>query len=543
VTQNSFYITTPIYYVNDRPHIGHAYTSIACDVLARFHRLSGDEVKFLTGTDEHGQKIEKSANNAGIAPKEFVDSVSVYFRDMGKLLNLSNDDFIRTTEPRHIKAAQDIWKRMMERGHIYLGSYAGWYAVSDEAYYQESEIVDGKAPSGSAVEWVEEPSYFFDLSKWEAPLLKFYEENPDFIAPASRRNEIISFVKGGLKDLSISRTTFKWGIPVPSDEKHVMYVWLDALTNYLSALGYPDMDAKDYKQFWPANVHMVGKDIIRFHCVYWPAFLMAADLPLPKRVFAHGWWTIEGQKISKSLGNAISATDLVAEYGLDQMRYFLLREVPFGNDGDFSRERVKVVINSELANTIGNLVQRVLAMVQKNCGGVVPDYRNVELREEDKAFIESFLVTKPETPDQVRRDYFDCNFHKILGSIVQIAASANEYIDKQAPWTLKKVNPEQMNAVLYFILEGIRCIAIYLQPTMPEASTKILDQLAVPPENRSFASVNNFEFMASGKLSDSALKPGTALPAPSPIFPRIETAKDDVKVSLTESATVLKING
>ena len=522
MTQNTYYITTPIYYVNDRPHIGHAYTSVACDVLARFHRLDGKQVKFLTGTDEHGQKVEKSASVAGIAPKQFVDQVSQHFRDMTGLLGLSNDDFIRTTEPRHIAASQEIWKRMKDRGHIYLGSYAGWYSVRDEAYYQESELVNGKAPTGADVEWVEEPSYFFDLSKWQEPLLKFYDQNPDFIAPTSRRNEILSFVKGGLKDLSISRTTFNWGIPVPGDEKHVMYVWLDALTNYLSAVGFPDTNAENYKRFWPADLHMVGKDIIRFHCVYWPAFLMAADLPLPKRVFAHGWWTNEGQKISKSLGNVIDPNELITQYGLDPVRYFLMREVPFGNDGDFSRDRIKTVINSELANTIGNLVQRVLSMIQKNCGGKVPEYKKVDLRQEDRDFLEKFLVTNAATPEQVRKLYFDCRFNEILSNIVQMAMDANEYIDRQAPWTLKKQNPDLMNAVLYYIAEGIRCIAIYLQPFMPIAAAKILDQLAVPTEHRSFESAQHLEFTKNGGLPDSALKSGTLLPAPVPVFPRIE---------------------
>ncbi len=437
-----FYITTPIYYVNDRPHIGHAYTSVACDVLARFMRLSGKKVHFLTGTDEHGQKVEKSAKAAGIAPKAFTDQVSQHFRDLAKTLQLSNDDFIRTTEPRHIKSAQAVWKRMQERGHIYLGSYAGWYAVRDEAYYQESELVDGKAPTGADVEWVEEPSYFFDLSKWQDKLLKFYDDNPDFILPAGRRNEVISFVKGGLKDLSISRTTFSWGIPVPGDENHIMYVWLDALVNYMSALGYPDADAALYKQFWPASLHMVGKDILRFHAVYWPAFLMAADLPIPKRVFAHGWWTNEGQKISKSLGNVIDPHELIAQYGLDQLRYFLLREVPFGNDGDFSRERIKIVINSELANNIGNLAQRTLAMIQKNCAGSVPDAAGVEKDALDLEFLERIHVTSKDTPRQVEESYYACEFSTILASIIEIGTKANAYIDTKGALDAEKDRSE-----------------------------------------------------------------------------------------------------
>jgi len=507
-----FYITTPIYYVNDRPHIGHAYTSVACDVLARYKRLTGAKVKFLTGTDEHGQKVEKSAAKAGTTPKALADSNSQFFRDITPLLNLSNDDFIRTTEPRHIASAQALWQRMQQNGHIYEGKYAGWYAVRDEAYYAESELVEGKAPTGAEVEWVEEPSYFFNLSKWQEPLLAYYAAHPDFIRPQSRYNEIISFVKGGLKDLSISRTTFSWGIPVPGDSKHIMYVWLDALANYLSALGFPSEEG-EMKHFWPADLHMVGKDIVRFHAVYWPAFLMAAGLPLPKRIFAHGWWTIEGEKMSKSLGNVVAPQALVSEFGLDQTRYFLMREVPFGNDGNFSRERMVTVINSELANTIGNLVQRTLSMVQKNCAGLVPDAGGVARDELDLGFLEKVYVTRPETPSLVEEAYLDCRFHEIAADIVAIAAEANLYIDQKAPWKQKKTDERLMNATLYHLLEAIRCIAIMLQPFMPDAADKILNQLAVSPSERGF-----------DRLSEQhALKAGQPLPAPEPVFPRIQT--------------------
>jgi methionyl-tRNA synthetase len=512
----NFYITTPIYYVNDRPHIGHAYTSVACDVLARFSRLSGKNVKFLTGTDEHGQKVEKSAEVAGIAPQEFVDNVSQYFRDLTGVMNISNDDFIRTTEPRHKKAAQGLWKKMQDNGHIYLGAYSGWYSVRDEAYYQESELVSGKAPTGADVEWVEEPSYFFNLSKWQDKLLELYDKNPDFIAPESRRNEIISFVKGGLKDLSISRTTFSWGIPVPvsqaGDEKHIMYVWLDALTNYLSALGYPDENSADYKNFWQNSysMHMVGKDIIRFHTVYWPAFLMAADLPLPKRVFAHGWWTVEGEKMSKSLGNAISPSDLVSEFGLEQTRWFLMREVPFGNDGNFSRERMIAVINSELANNIGNLVQRTLSMVAKNCDGKIPSADGVEKDELDMSFLYNIYVTELGTPKDIEARYMNCKFNDIMADIVAIASEANNYIDNKAPWKQKKIDERLMNATLYHLLEGIRCIAIMIQPFIPISSSKILDLLSVPQDKRSFEHLS----------STNALQSGTSLPPPEPVFPR-----------------------
>ncbi len=506
----NFFITTPIYYVNDKPHIGHAYTSIACDVLARFKRLSGYNVKFLTGTDEHGQKVEKSANAAGVSPKNFVDGVSAHFRELTGTLQLSNDDFIRTTEPRHIKAAQALWQKMQANGHIYLSSYSGWYSVRDEAYYQESELVGGKAPTGADVEWVEEPSYFFDLSKWQDKLLAFYAENPEFIAPDSRRNEILRFVEGGLKDLSISRTTFSWGIPVPGDDKHVMYVWLDALTNYLSALGYPDLDAADMKNFWPADLHMVGKDIIRFHAVYWPAFLMAADLPLPKRIFAHGWWTIEGEKMSKSLGNAVAPQDLISEFGLDQTRWFLMREVPFGQDGNFSRERLITVVNSELANNIGNLVQRTLAMVAKNCDGKVPQYRRISEQASDNLY--DILKSYSAYEDMIRDHMNKQQINFVLERIVELSSQANAYIDIEAPWALKKVGKtDEMNTVLYVLAEAIRRIAILLLPIVPDAAHKILDLLAVPADKRSFAHLTG-EF---------ALTPGAVLPPPEPVFPRI----------------------
>ncbi len=369
---DAFYVTTPIYYVNDVPHIGHAYTTLACDTIARFARLDGRRVHFLTGTDEHGQKVEKAAADAGVAPQAFTDRVSGRFRELARVMAVSNDDFIRTTEPRHLAGVQALWRELVRRDQIYLGRYAGWYSVRDETYFAESELVDGMAPTGAPVEWVEEPSYFFRLSAWQEPLLRLYEERPDFILPPSRRNEVISFVKGGLQDLSVSRTSFSWGIPVPDDPEHVVYVWLDALTNYMTALGYPDTGAEAYRTFWPADVHVVGKDILRFHAIFWPAFLLAAGLEPPRRVFAHGWWTNEGKKISKSLGNVIDPVQLIETYGLDQTRYFLLREVPFGNDGDFSREAMVTRMNHDLANDYGNLVQRVLSMIQRNCDARVP---------------------------------------------------------------------------------------------------------------------------------------------------------------------------
>lgn len=504
----TFYVTTPIYYVNDSPHIGHAYTSLACDVLARFKRLDGFLVKFLTGTDEHGQKVEKSAQAAGIEPQAFTDRVSQNFRDLCATLNFSNDDFIRTTEDRHTRACQELWRRLEEAGEIYLGSYSGWYAVRDEAYYAADELAedaDGvkRAPSGAEVEWVEEPSYFFRLSKWQEPLLALYQENPDFVAPESRRNEVVSFVSSGLRDLSVSRTSFKWGIPVPGNPDHIMYVWLDALTNYITAAGFPDNN-DDFSVYWPANLHMVGKDILRFHAVYWPAFLMAAGLAPPKRVFAHGWWTNEGQKISKSLGNIIDPLTLVERYGLDQVRYFLLREVPFGNDGDFSHRAMVNRINGDLANDFGNLAQRVLSMIAKNCGGLVPDAGAITGA--DRALLaaaEGLLA-------DLRKSMDGQVFHKALDAIWAVVGSANRYVDEQAPWTLRKTDPARMGTVLYTLAETIRHLAIVTQPFMPDSCGRILDQLAIPAEARSFATLG----------SVGALKTATPLPKPVGVFPR-----------------------
>ena len=513
--QQAYYITTPIYYVNDVPHIGHAYTTLACDVLARFMRLDGRRVKFLTGTDEHGQKVEKSARAAGMDPQAFTDKVSQNFRALAKQLNFSNDDFIRTTEERHIRACQALWNRLIEAGEIYLGSYAGWYAVRDEAFYDESELRDGPdgkkiAPSGAEVEWVEEPSYFFRLSAWQDRLLAFYEANPDFIGPASRRNEVISFVKGGLKDLSVSRTTFKWGVPVPNDPDHIMYVWLDALTNYITAVGYPDTDCEAYRTFWPADLHMVGKDILRFHAVYWPAFLMAAGLQPPKRVFAHGWLLNRGEKMSKSLGNVLAPQNLVEEYGLDQVRYYLLREVPFGADGYISHESMAGRINSDLANDFGNLAQRVLTMVHRNCNGAVP--QPGALAPADRALVEAAEGLL----DRVRAEFEQQAFHRGLELIWQVVGDANRYVDEQAPWALRKTDPARMNTVLYVLAETIRHLAILTQPVMPDSASRLLDQLAVAPERRSFAALG----------PEGALVPGTALPKPEPVFPRYVKAEE-----------------
>lgn len=508
---NSYYITTPIYYVNDKPHLGHAYTSVACDVIARYMRLDGHNVYFATGTDEHGQKVEKSAEKNGIPPQAFVDEVSDHFRAMSDSLHISYDDFIRTTQERHKKCVQEVWKKLEAAGAIYLGSYSGWYSVRDEAFYAEAELVDGKAPTGAEVEWVEEPSYFFKLSEYQDKLLELYENGNDFILPESRRNEIISFVKGGLRDLSISRTTFKWGVPVPGDEDHIMYVWLDALTNYLSVLGYPD-ETPLMKEFWPADMHVVGKDILRFHTVYWPAFLMAAGIELPKRVFAHGWWTIEGEKMSKSLGNVVAPGHLIEKYGLDQTRYFLIREIPFGNDGNFSRTALVERINADLANNIGNLAQRTLSMVQKNCEGKAPNPNLVKGRQQDIDIKEEIYITNTETPEFLRNKMQRCEFNAVLADILAMASYSNEYIDREAPWKQRKEDPNAMEATLYHLCEALRCIGIMLQPFTPLAAEKLLDQLMVPVKERNFAHLK----------AEFALKPGTKLPKPSPLFPRFE---------------------
>jgi methionyl-tRNA synthetase len=506
-----FYITTPIYYVNGAPHLGHAYTSTAADVLARFKRLDGFDVFFLTGTDEHGQKVESAARLAGVEPQEFTDRVAADFLDMSRRMNISNDDFIRTTEARHRVACQALWEKLVAAGAIYLGSYEGYYAVRDEAFYDESELItaaDGskKAPSGAPVEWVVEPSYFFKLSEFQDRLLAYYEANPGFIAPAAKRNEVVSFVRGGLNDLSVSRTSFSWGIPVPGDPAHVMYVWLDALVNYLTAVGYPDEGAARFG-FWPANVHLVGKEIIRFHAVYWPAFLMAAGLPLPEKVFSHGWWTVEGEKMSKSLGNFIDVRPLVEEFGVDAVRFFLLREVPFGGDGDFSRKALISRLNVELANDLGNLAQRTLSFIAKNAGGVIPS--RGELLEADLVLMAAAEGLAEKMRDAVGR----LAFHEALEEVWKVIRSANAYIDHQAPWALRKTNLLRMNTVLRALVDVLRTVGILLQPFMPESMGKLLDQLSVPPDARQISAL--VEPMAEG----------VALPAPFGIFPRyIEAA-------------------
>jgi len=501
-----FYVTTPIYYVNGAPHIGHAYTSVAADVLARWKRLDGFDVFFLTGTDEHGQKVEKAAHDAGVAPQEFADRIAAQFQDLSALMNLSNDDFIRTTEDRHKRTCQELWRRLRASGDIYLGHYEGYYAVRDEAFYDESELAttpDGAcvAPTGAPVEWVREPSYFFRLSAWQDRLLALYENEPEFVSPASRRNEVISFVRSGLRDLSVSRTSFTWGVPVPDDPDHVMYVWVDALTNYLSAVGFPDAGNPRWP-FWPADVQVVGKDIIRFHAVYWPAFLMAAGLPTPRCVFSHGWWTASGEKMSKSLGNAVDAGRLVRTFGLDPVRYFLMREIPFGNDGDYSDAALIRRTNVELANDLGNLAQRTLSQIAKNCDGMLPARGPATVQ--DTALMEAAQALPQSMRDRLDR----LAFHDALEDVWRVIRAANAYIDHQAPWALRKTDTARMGTVLNVLVEVIRCVATVLQPFMPGSMGAMLDQVGAPQDARGLADLT------------IPLPDGLSLPAPQGVFPR-----------------------
>jgi methionyl-tRNA synthetase len=481
---NAYYITTPIYYVNDVPHIGHAYTTIMCDMVARFMRLDGKFVYFVTGTDEHGQKNAKTAESLGRKPQEHVDLMSENFRNLLRVSGISNDDFIRTTEPRHIAAAQALWNALEANGQIYLDKYAGWYSMRDEAYYAQSEVKDGIAlPSGSPVEWVEEPSYFFKLSEWQDKLLDFYKRNPGFVVPKTRFNEVIRFVESGLKDLSISRTTFNWGVPVPNNKDHVMYVWLDALTNYMTCVGYPDIESAAFKRYWPANAHVVGKDILRFHAVFWPAFLMAAGIEPPRQVYAHGWWTIDGQKMSKSLKNAVDPLLLYEAYGLDQVRYFMAREVPFGSDGDFSAKALTLRANSDLANDYGNLVHRVLSFIFKHCRGVIPILRESDLSGDDQ----HMLGVAKEALCKMRALINEMSLSKAVEEIWNVISHANKYIDTQKPWSLKESDPERLKLIMAVLVDVIRRVALLTQPIIPESSAKILDMICWPEEKRSFA--------------------------------------------------------
>jgi len=469
-----FYVTTPIYYVNDKPHLGHAYTTTAADVIARFNRFLGREVFFLTGTDEHGQKIQQAAEKRGMSPKEFVDSLVPTFKKLWEKLNISYDRFIRTTDPDHVKAVQHIFMKCYENGDIYLGEYEGWYCIPCETYYTEKDLIDGKlCPAcGREVTKVKEESYFFRLSKYQDKLLELYEKNPEFIGPEFRRNEVVNFVKQGLKDLSISRTSFSWGIPVPINEKHVIYVWFDALTNYLTAVGYPD-DEERLNRFWPADLHLVGKDILRFHAVYWPAFLMSAGLEVPKRVFAHGWWTVNGEKMSKSKGNVIDPFEVIEKFGVDQVRFFLFREVSFGLDGDFSYEKLVARINGELANDLGNLFNRTLSMLKKYRKSVVPEPKELK-NELDQQLKEKAL----KTVETVKELLPKAELTKALDEIWKFVNFVNYYIDRRAPWSLKKEGKEEeLDAVLYNMVEALRFITALLYPYMPQSAEKMAQLL------------------------------------------------------------------
>jgi methionyl-tRNA synthetase len=506
--RNSFYITTAIAYPNGAPHIGHAYEAIATDALARFQRLDGKDVFFLTGTDEHGLKMIQTAEAEKLLPMEVATRNAKRFREMDRRLNISFDRFIRTTEEQHHRASQEIWKRMVANGDIYLDSYSGWYSVRDEAYYAEEETVVGednvrRGPQGTPVEWVEERSYFFKLSAYQGRLMALYADQPDFIGPDSRKNEVVSFVKSGLRDLSISRTTFDWGVKVPGDSEHVMYVWVDALTNYITGVGFPDESDPDW-HYWPADVHIIGKDIIRFHAVYWPAFLMSAGIPVQKRVYAHGFLFNRGEKMSKSVGNVVDPFNLADQYGVDQMRYFFLREVPFGQDGSYNHEAIVARINADLANDLGNLAQRSLSMIAKQYQGVLPEPG--AFTDNDKAILaqaDGMIVL-------ARAAMATQQIHQALNAVWAVVAEANRYFAGEAPWALAKTDPGRQRTVLYVTAEVVRQIAILAQPAMPDASARLLDILGIPDavEERNFAALA------------TRIKPGTVLPAPAPVFPR-----------------------
>ncbi len=512
MSKSNFYITTPIYYPSGKPHMGHAYSSIIADVFARFKKIDSFNVYFLTGTDEHGLKIQREAKKNDKDPKIFCDELSVTFKSLTKTLNLSNNDFIRTTEKRHHDSVKEIWKRLEKSGDIYLDKYSGWYSVSDEAYYDEDEIEDdGNSKkskiSGSKVEWVEEESYFFKLSAWGKKLLKFYEKNPNFILPESRKNEVVNFVKKGLKDLSVSRTSFSWGIPVPSNKKHVIYVWLDALTNYISALNFPNTNDKLYKDFWPADLHIIGKDILRFHAIYWPAFLMAAKLEAPKRVYGHGWILSDEKKMSKSLGNILDPLEIIKNYGIDQLRYYLVKEVSLGNDGSISLENLKNCINNDLANNFGNLCQRVFSFVEKNCNSKIPSPEKFDTR--DNELLNEIIKKLP----KLKKMMDNQELNSYVKEIISFSFNSNKYFNDLEPWKLKKSNLGRMNTVLYCILNQIKSISILLYPIMPNSIERIFQLMGLKKEDIALAEVENLKL----------LKPGNSIKKGDILFKKIES--------------------
>ena len=493
----NFYITTPIYYPSANPHMGHAYSSIIADFFARFKRIDGFDVSFLTGTDEHGLKIQRAAEKQGLDTLKFCDDISKTFRDLSKILNLTNTDFIRTTEQRHKKSVQNLWNELEKNDDIYLSKYSGWYSVSDEAFYNADEIEDINDKkiaklSKSPVEWMDEESYFFRLSKWEKPLLDYYKSNPDFISPKSRKNEVISFVKSGLKDLSVSRKSFSWGIPVPNNKDHVIYVWLDALTNYISALNYPDIKDELYKKFWPASLHLIGKDILRFHAIYWPAFLLAAKLPLPKKIYGHGWILSNDEKMSKSKGNILDPIKIIDKYGLDPLRYYLIKEVSFGNDGNISQDRLEDCINSDLANNFGNLCQRVSAFTIKNCDSKIPE--DIKFEKDDLKILDKFKDNLDLIRDKI--DNQDVNFY--IDFIVNTLFETNKYFNDQEPWK-KKDNVLRLNTIVYTTLEIVRKISYMLYPIIPQSSLNALKIFSIKEKEIDFSSIKNHNYLNGNK--------------------------------------------
>lgn len=503
-----YYITTAIAYPNGAPHIGYGYEVITTDAIARFKRLDGYDVFFLTGTDEHGIKMLQAATKAGVTAQQFADQNVQRFQAMVARLNCSNDMFIRTTESRHHEASQAIWERMMANGDIYLSKYAGWYSVRDEAYYDESEtrIENGVrlGQLGTPVEWVEEESYFFKLSAYQDRLLDLYSRVPDFVLPKERLNEVASFVRGGLQDLSISRTTFDWGVKVPGDPKHIMYVWVDALTNYITAVGYPDTDSAMFKKNWPADLHVIGKDIVRFHAVYWPAFLMSAGIAVPRQIFSHGWILNRGEKMSKSVGNVVDPFALADAYGVDPLRYFFMREVPFGQDGNYSHEAIVARINADLANDLGNLAQRSLTMIGKNFGNVLPTPGALSAADQTILAAADAMIGKAREAMKTQQ------LHQVLNTVWAVVADANRYFAGEAPWALAKTDPARQGTVLYVTAEVIRQVAILAQPFMPTSAAKLLDLLNIPQSERDFVALGGANRIA----------PGAALPPPAPVFPR-----------------------
>jgi methionyl-tRNA synthetase len=504
-----YYVTTAIAYPNGPPHIGHAYEAIATDAIARFMRLEGYDVLFLTGTDEHGMKMLQTATKEKLAPGELLERNVPRFKAMVERLDCSNDEFIRTTEERHHRASIGIWQRMEAAGDIYLDKYSGWYSVRDEAYYDADETrlnEDGErvGAQGTPVEWVEEESYFFRLSAYQERLLDLYARHPDYVLPKERLNEVVSFVRGGLQDLSISRTTFDWGIKVPGNPKHVMYVWVDALTNYITAVGYPDVDSQKFRRYWPADLHVIGKDIVRFHAVYWPAFLLSAGVEVPRRIFSHGFLFNRGEKMSKSVGNVIDPFALADAYGVDQLRYFFLREVPFGQDGNYSHEAIVNRINADLANDLGNLAQRSLSMVARQLGGVLPKPGPLSGSDQE------ILAAADGMMNKAREAMKTQQLHQVLNAVWAVIAQANRYFAGEAPWALAKTDRVRQGTVLYITAEVLRQVAILSAPFMPASASKLLDFLAVPAGERQFCDIGGAR----------RIQPGTTLPAPSAVFPR-----------------------